>query len=382
MKYFHVMEQYRERIAESRAQLLATWQGKNTRPAVIFSDVNYALCGQTDIPADYFDPAVMLEYQMKKIIQHMETIPDDYVPVLHPWYGTTVLPSALGVEVHYPEGMDPALGAAILEKPEQVYDLKMPDFETDGQCPQVLACIDYMKAHTDVPICVTDTQGPLNLALSLAGAVNLFLWFYMAPDAVHHLMGFCTDLLIAWVTAQKQRAGHQIQGDAYPHAIEMPAQFGGIAFSEDDIVVISMEQYETFVAPYHERLFQVFGGGSVHFCGSGLHQVASLGALQNIGAVNNFSMGNFEQIKALQKAMEGRGTVMACDFNGSDIPWHCESLAQLAKTPKGLILGVFFAPTMALLPDGKYTDSDRSTAQVVGEYLAQFQEKGLLPKDH
>lgn len=76
--------------------------------------------------------------------------------------------------------------------------------------------------------------------------------------------------------------------------------------------------------------------------------------------------------------MAGKGAVMACDFNTLDIPWHSQSLEKFKENPAGLVLGVFFAPTMALLPDGKYTSSNRSTEEVVTNYYHHFQKAGLL----
>ena len=86
-----------------------------------------------------------MKYQMGKIVNHLQTIPDDYVPVLHPWYGTTVVPSALGVPVVSNRGEDPSLGKPILQDPEDIGKLRKPDPYTDGQMPQVLSCIDFMK---------------------------------------------------------------------------------------------------------------------------------------------------------------------------------------------------------------------------------------------
>ena len=377
--YEHLMDRYGQRISDARRHLEKVWRHENhDRPAVIFSDVNYALCGQYDIPDDYFNPEVMLRYQAAKIAYHMEHIPDDYVPVLHPWYGTTVVPSAMGVRVVYPEKEDPCLGKPILEDPEDIRKLRKPDPYRDGQMPRVLGCIDHMKSCTDIPVCVTDCQGPLNIALGLAGVENLFIWMYEEPEAVKELMRFCTDVLVDWVKVQKKHAGHPLDGAAYPHAIEMPVGFGGVAFSDDDVVAMGTGMYREFVAPYNEQLIAAFGGGSMHLCGSARHQLDTVAGMARIRAVNNFCMGDFEQIRMLQKKMAGKGAVMACDFNARDMDWHCESLAKLAQQPEGLVLGIFFAPKMVLLSDGKYAASDRKTEEVRDFYLKKLTEAGIL----
>lgn len=366
--FFNVMERYEKRIAQARNRLASVWRGENRgRPAVIISDVNYALCGQNDMPENYFRPEVMFEYQRGKIDRHMEHFRDDYVPVFHPWYGTAVLPSALGVKVRFQKGMDPAAEGAVLNCPEDIRRLKLPDPYRDGLMPEVLGCIDYFREHTDAPISVTDTQGPLNIALTLAGAQTLFVWMYEYPDAVHELMDFCTETLIGWVKAQKRHAGHRQDGDAYPHAIELPPGFGGVAFSDDDLVAISASHYREFVMPYNERLLAAFGGGTVHFCGSAPHQLGNLADMRGCTGVNNFAMGDINQFSALRERFRGRGGVMACDFNMEDIAGHCDRLADTFRDPAGVVAGVFIAPAMAL-HGGKYTESDRTWRQVTESY--------------
>ena len=200
---FDVMHRYQKRIARSRERLRAAWSRQNDGPVFIISDVNYALCGQSDIPADYFEPAVMFEYQKSKIERHMREIDDDYIPVFHPWYGTAVVPSALGVDVRFQKGLDPTASGIVLGDAADIRKLREPGYQSDGQFPDVLRCLKYFREHTDAPVCVTDTQGPFNIALTLAGAENLFVWMYQEGALVHELMAFCTHVLIQWVQAQK-----------------------------------------------------------------------------------------------------------------------------------------------------------------------------------
>ena len=56
----------------------------------------------------------MLRYQVEKIGRHMETYDDDYIPFLFPWYGTGVMPSALGAEIVFQPKMDPAVQGTVL----------------------------------------------------------------------------------------------------------------------------------------------------------------------------------------------------------------------------------------------------------------------------
>ena len=108
------------------------------------ADVNYWLSGESPalIPDDYFTNCqAMLDYQVKKIERHMERFEDDYIPFLFPWYGTVVIPSALGAEVVFQPGMDPAIRGAVIHGPEDVRRLALPDPNKDGLMPRVLETI-------------------------------------------------------------------------------------------------------------------------------------------------------------------------------------------------------------------------------------------------
>ena len=371
MNKYDVMSRYQKRITHSRERLRAAWNRQNDKPVFIISDVNYALCGQHDIPQDYFEPAVMFEYQMNKIERHMREIDDDYIPVFHPWYGTAVVPSALGITVRFQKGLDPSATGAVLGEAADVKKLCEPDYQTSGQFPDVLRCLKYFHENTDAPVCVTDTQGPFNIALTLAGAENLFVWMYEEPALVHELMEFCTHVLIKWVNAQKTVLGLASDQGAYPHAIELPEGFGGVAFSDDDAGLVSRAQYEEFVVPYNEMLLAAFSGGTMHFCGSAHQQLDSITGMKGLGGVNNFCMSDFGQIRRLQTLMEGKGAVMACDFNAADPASYCAEFKHAVGDMRGIVNGVFVASGMRL-SGGKYVYELKNSDETVEQYLKEF----------
>lgn len=367
--FYPVMEIHKKRISAARQRLALTWQGNNDdRPAFIFSDVNYALCGQRDAPEDYYLPAAMFRYQRDKIDAHLNTVPDDYLPVFYPWYGTTVLPSALGVKVRWEKGTDPAAEGPAFSEAEDAARLALPDFDKDGDLPQVLDCLRYFRSHTDAPVCVTDIQGPLSTAIALAGADNLFVWMYTDPEVVHQLMDFCTEALIGWVAHQKKLLGQPLDCGAYPHAIELPPGHGGVAFSDDDIVAISTAHFIEFVRPYNERLLAAFGGGTIHFCGSARHQLEAMAATKHCTGINNFSMADFEQLAALRQMMPPQMGLMACDFNMEDAAAHAAALKACFPNPRGVVAAIYLAPDM-MLRQGRYSPSQRTAQGVREDYL-------------
>lgn len=362
----NISELVKTRVARAKDRITRAYRHEHGVVPWLVVDTPYWLFGETPetIPDDYFTSVKsQFDHQMALIARHVEAVPDDdYIPLLFPWYGTGVVPSALGSLVEFPPKMDPVTVGAILEKPEDIRKLQMPDPEKDGLMPKVLECIRYMRAHSDLPVSFTDCQGPLNIAISLCGAERLFVWLYEEPRAVHELMDFCTEVLIQWVKVQKTAAGQPLNGGAMPHAIWLPDGLGGVWMSDDDLTAISAQQYREFVVPYNGRVLQAFGGGTIHFCGTAEHQLENLMRTPGIVGVNNFCMGNFRQIHHMQELYKGKLLVMACDFSPVDIAgYYAELLRGLAR--HGVIVSAYPSPCVAL-SGGKYTESRRPTAEL------------------
>ncbi len=361
--------EYEQRISDSYARIKAAFSHKKSdRMPFQISDVNYCVAGQTagSIPNDYFtNPATMLRYQVAKIEKHMERYDDDYIPFLFPWYGTGVVPSALGCHITFQDNMDPVACGAIIKSPEDVKRLSEPDPRKDGLMPVVLETIRYFREHSNLPISFTDPQGPLNIALTLVGVSTFFIWLYEYPVVVHELMDFCTEVFIRWMKVQKAEIG-EAGRCCFPHGIILPEEFGNVWLADDDCIAISAEQYKEFVVPYNARIFKAFGGGTLHFCGTAEHQLENFLNTEGIVGINNFCMGNFKQIYRMQELFQGRLAVKVCDFAPLDIPgYYGKLLDGLHK--QGTILGVFVAPELGLGDDGGYAQVSRDAVQVSDE---------------
>lgn len=359
-------ERYAERVAASSARIEDIY--RHCAGGVVpfqVADVNYWLSGETPalIPDDYFtDCQSMLQYQLGKIERHMETYEDDYIPFLFPWYGTAVIPSALGAKILFQPKMDPAVEGTVITSPQQVRQLAFPDPYKDGLMPRVLETIRYFREHCDLPISFTDPQGPFTTALTLVGPAALFIWLYEYPRAVHELMEFCTEAFIRWVKVQKQEIGPERSRRCFPHGIVLPEQFGQVWLCDDDCGAISPAHYREFVVPYNARIFKEFGGGTLHFCGSAEHQIANLAATEGLVGVNNFCMGNFRQIYRMQQAFSGRIALKVCDFTPLGIEAYYQELFSGLQR-RGTIVASFVSPELAL-NEGKYENVSRTGEEI------------------
>jgi uroporphyrinogen-III decarboxylase len=351
MKY--ISKKYQTRISQSYDRIKAVYEFADYKePPVLIGDFNYWIEGEIPgaTPSDYFsNPKSMLDFQIQKINIHMASIDDSYIPFLMPWYGTTVVPSAFGSKVVYKPNGDPVLSGAIITKPGQINDLMIPNPETDGQMAEVLQTIDLMRSETDLPIGITDAQGPLNIALSLVGIDRLFFWMYDEPELVHELMNLVTDVLIRWIRIQKERAGQNL---AFPHGILLPEEYGSVWISDDDCTLISSKMYKEFVVPYNGRVFQAFNGGTLHFCGTAEHQIENFYNTPGLVGINCFCMGNYRQLLKMQQSFEDKVVLMACDFAPSDPETYYSELFKTLST-RGLIVASYISSTFEL-DRGKY----------------------------
>jgi len=345
-------------------------------PILIYT-MNYWLDGQNPslIPGDYFDnPATMTMFQVEHMKKHIDMFDDDFIPFLFPWFGTGVVPSSLGCEVIFHPKRDPALGRHLINDLSEIEHLKKPDSYHSGLFPRVLKTIDFMRENTDLPVSITDPQGPLNIAISICGVENLFIWMCTNPNEVHQLMDFCTEVLIDWITVQKEHAGQELQSGAWPHGILLPDGYGGVWLSDDDCTQLSAELYLEFVVPYNSRVLQAFGGGTIHFCGSAKHQIGNFLATEGLSGINNFCMGDFEQIFEMQKKIDGKLALMVCDFAPYDVDEYFRKLlSQLSL--KGTILGSYVSSEYAL-KEGRYEIMSREIDEV-GNDIYKFLNKNI-----
>ena len=321
-------------------------------PPVLIGDVNYWITGEDPalVPDDYFEEggfASMQAFQERKIAAHLERYDDIYVPFLFPWYGTGVVPSALGCRILFQRGEEPAVEGPVLRAPSDVARLSPPDPERDGLMPRVLRCIDHMRAHSTLPVSFTDAQGPLNIALNLVGVETLCLWMYDCPTVVHELMDLCTTTFIDWVTLQKTRAGAPRDGGAFPHKIALPQGVGGVWLSDDDSTILSPELYREFVVPYNSRIFRTFDGGTLHYCGNADHQLENFLATDGLVGINVWCMGEFAQVFRAQEIFRGRIAVMVCDTTPVEMDAYFRDLFASLR-PAGTIVATYPSATTAL----------------------------------
>jgi 5-methyltetrahydrofolate--homocysteine methyltransferase len=379
-----------------RAFNLAEVNSPEDVPIMINTPCYFAF-GNRDVPEDYFtNPGSMLEYQASGYEKHMALVDDDYVPYFMPWFGTGVLASGFGcrIKLQPGPGNDPAVAAPCVTSPADAARLKMPDPYRDGWMPRVLDAIDYARANSDLPPGLTDMQGPLDTLGLMCGQAQLYEWMYKEPKLVHELSELVTEAFIEWVKVQKMHIGEPLDRSNGLQGIWSPTGVG-IWESDDDLVLLDSGLYREFVVPYVSRIFRVFGGGSVHFCGNGVHHIQNLRQIENLRVVNNSPIGDFKAFAALKQQLGDRVTLQIQDGSAVDVEGYYTRLFAEIDDFRGIILAPFVIDSMGMDANGGYIPVDWDpfeTAQrivaitrecvrrkLVGEPILAQPAKGIVP---
>lgn len=104
--------------------------------------------------------------------------------------------------------------------------------------------------------------GPFDLANYLLGTTRLMEWVYTEPATVHRLLDKTTDVVIDVFRALKNAAGGTL------HAHNFGCMANAFDMCSECRSLVSAEVFETFIAPYLQRVGQALGPYGIHSCGS------------------------------------------------------------------------------------------------------------------
>lgn len=374
-------QKYGAHDSAAKSVLKEVFEFRNRKAAVVLNDVNYWTFGelQEDIPEEYYgdDPGVMMDYQLRKIERHYSYHEADcYLAFLMPWYGTAVLASGFGHPIVKNYKADPAADISKIQSPEEIKSLRLPDARKDGLMPQVLRTLSYFREHTDLPVGVTDCQGPLTTALSIIGYDKYCYWMYDCPRILHGLMDLVTEALIYWVKEQKKHAQIPLETESYPLGVRLPDGCGGVWLSDDDSVIMGTDLYRDFVMPYNSRVLEAFGGGCIHYCGNANQHISSFLATRGLRAINNLNLDDLKGASVMRQAMAKKGIVyMACDFIPTEerLNDYYRELVEAMGDQAGLIIVPYVAPAVEL-QKGRYNESRRNQFELGKKVMALVDE--------
>jgi len=211
------------------------------------------------------DMKASLEWQLgglKKSMAFKADVPN----FLTPWYGIGPVASAFGVDYIWKEKQAPAVRPPLRSVKESLDYAAVPVSQSAiGRV--AIEMIDYFLDKTGgrVPMSLTDTQSPLNVAGNVVQMSSFFMEMLDDPQAVKAFLMKLAELLAEFTRDQIERIGDSIAWPGHGYASCRP--FEGLGMSDDNALMISGDQYIEFAAPAVELLADSFTGTAFHSCG-------------------------------------------------------------------------------------------------------------------
>lgn len=194
----------------------------------------------------------------------------DLVPAVRPDVGCSPLATAFGAELYWGQDENQTCGVKTppLGNVEEAYALEVPAADA-GQLGEGTRRVGrFAEAGQGlVSVSLLDMAGGLNVAMDLLGGQRLYTAMYENPEALECLLGKIQQLFLAAIAAQIEAAGGQdrITNTDFPEYWFPEGRKGHV--SDDISANISPACYGRFSRPFHDLVFQRYGGGGLHNCG-------------------------------------------------------------------------------------------------------------------
>lgn len=185
---------------------------------------------------------------------------------LEPWYGIGTIASAFGGEYTWPADGAPVM-KPLFRNIDEILRYEPVQVAETGIGKHTLEMIEYFMDRTRgmLPVSLTDTQSPLNIAGQLLPLDQFFFEMLTEPEKVSALFDVLADLLIEFNDEQIRYIGDVL---VYPgHGFASSSGWSGLGMSDDNAVMISPEMYLQLAAPSVEKICSKLGGPAFHSCG-------------------------------------------------------------------------------------------------------------------
>lgn len=212
------------------------------------------------------DKKASLEWQLGGLQKSM-AFKSDVPNFLEPWYGIGTIAGAFGVNYLWNEGQAPAIQPKF-QSAKEALDHHIVPVSQSSIGRHTLDMIDYFLEKTagQIPMSLTDTQSPLNIACNIVNMSGLFYEMFDNPEAVKNLLQLLAELLTDFTHEQIRRIGPAL---VWPgHGFASCRCFEGLGMSDDNSLMISEQQYLEFAASAVEYVGKPFGGPAFHSCGN------------------------------------------------------------------------------------------------------------------
>jgi len=233
------------------------------------------------------DPAKMMFNQLlTRVVPGLE-FQDDSPLAVRTDHGTIIVASLLGakwsiIEDEYPWVMP----VGNIDELRRLTDCS-PDFSKDGLGPRVIEYLDfyrdtlegYPNCQEAIQIALPDLQGPFDTAHQICGSA-IYYYLYDHREVISDLLSVVTRTMVSYARKVKPLTIDRLRPDFIcQHGYVVP---GEIMVRDDSIINVSATTYEEMIRPFDELVLTELGGGTIHFCGNGQHQIDSLLELKSL----------------------------------------------------------------------------------------------------
>ena len=170
-----------------------------------------------------------------------------------------ILHSALGGIVDFPDDDEPMGRRPVLEEWDRLDDLRVPDPQTAGRMPFMLAAARnaVVRNRGELFLEANIDAGPFTMAGILRGAEQLMFDLTLEPQKAHRLLEFCVKVAQAYGTAMAATGVDAIQ------------------FGDSTATLINPAMYDEFVQPYQAPVIAAIRRAGcypfLHVCGNSNH---------------------------------------------------------------------------------------------------------------
>lgn len=230
------------------------------------------------------DMELSLALQLAALTESMN-FKADIPNFLEPWYGIGTIASAFGLDYQWPQGQAPVIKPHFQTVDQALsYDVVPIEQTTIGR--HTLKMIEYFLDKTEgkIPICLTDTQSPMDTASMLVESNNFFMSVFDNPQGLKKLLAVITDLLVDFTKKQIELIGGALVKPG--HGFASSRAFTGLGISNDVITMLSPDQYCEFEAPLMAKAGEPFGGAVFHSCGNWTPKIDTVKKISNLVMVD------------------------------------------------------------------------------------------------
>ena len=212
------------------------------------------------------DMARSLALQLGALRLSMD-FPSDIPNYLEPWYGIGTIASAFGAEYLWKDAQAPAM-LPVFHSVEEALACDPTPVERTAIGRRTLAMIEYFLEQTDgrMPLSLCDTQSPLDITSMLLPTSQFMLEVLINPAGLRELLMRAADLMVDFTRKQAELIGPAL---VWPgHGFASSRVFAGLGMSDDQMIMLSPDQYQQVAIAPMIRAGAPFGGPAFHSCGN------------------------------------------------------------------------------------------------------------------